>query len=339
MHQDAATRLRGRPIIENPPFETRHVLTILLGVIPIFLLVGLGYGAVRLGYLTPSVGTALNTYAVRVAVPILLFQSMSDLDLALAFSPGVLLSFYVGSFASFAVGIVLARSTFGRRPGESVAVGFAATYINGVLIGFPIIERVYGSEGLTIALGIIALQAPLIYSTVMVTMELMRRDGRPFGETLARAARSVVTNAIMIGILLGLGFNLAGITLPGPIATTADMIATSAIPVALIGIGAALINYRLTAAVPEAATVAALSLFLHPLIALVVAHYVLGLPPLAVHVTVAMAALPPGVNVYVFATMYDRAVGLAASALLLATAAAVLTITLWLYLNTLISPF
>ena len=314
------------------------MLSILLSVLPVFMLVGLGYGAVRLGYLPGGVGEALNTYAVRLAVPVLLFRAMSQLEPGEAFSPGVLASFYAGSLASFVIGIVLARTVFGRRPGESVAAGFSSTYINGVLIGFPVIERIYGADGLTLALGIIALQAPLIYGTGMVTMELMRRDGRPLGETLGRAARSVVTNAIMIGILLGLGVNLSGIALPGPVATTADLIATSAIPVALVGIGASLIRYRLTAALPEAMTVAALSLFVHPLIALVLAHSVLGLPPLAVHVTVAMAALPPGVNVYVFATMYDRAVGLAASALLLATAAAVVTITLWLYVNAVAVP-
>ncbi len=326
------------PLRAIEPDTSAPLLSILLSVLPIFLLVGLGYGAVRLGYLPGSVGAALNTYAVRLAVPLLMFRAMSQLDLGAAFSPPVLASFYAGSFACFVIGIVLARAVFGRRPGESVSAGFSATYINGVLLGLPIIERVYGADALTLGLGIIALQAPLIYGTGMVTMELMRRDGRPLGETLRRAARSVVTNAIMIGILSGLAVNVAGFTVPGPIATTADLIATSAIPVALIGIGASLIGYRLTAALPETMTVAALSLVLHPLLALILTHYVLGLPPIAVHVTVAMAALPPGVNVYVFATMYDRAVGLAASALLLATAAAVATITLWLYISAIIVP-
>ena len=44
------------------------------------------------------------------------------------------------------------------------------------------------------------------------------------------------------------------------------------------------------------------------------------------------AAIPPGMNVYVFAVMYQRAVALAASTLLIGTAASVLTITAWLAL-------
>ena len=49
------------------------------------------------------------------------------------------------------------------------------------------------------------------------------------------------------------------------------------------------------------------------------------------HAAVALAAMPPGVNIYIFATLYDRAVELAASALLLSTALSVISITVWLY--------
>ncbi|MEZ5476861.1 MAG: hypothetical protein R3E95_05065 [Thiolinea sp.] len=42
--------------------------------------------------------------------------------------------------------------------------------------------------------------------------------------------------------------------------------------------------------------------------------------------------VPPGMNVYVSAVMYGRAVNLAASAFLLATTLSVLSISLWLYL-------
>ncbi len=46
----------------------------------------------------------------------------------------------------------------------------------------------------------------------------------------------------------------------------------------------------------------------------------------------ALAAMPPGINGYVFAAMYDRAVGTAASAVVLGTALSLLTITVWLAL-------
>jgi len=308
------------------------MLTILITVAPVFLLIATGWGAVKSGYLPGNVADALNAFAVKIAVPVLLFRALERLDFSAAFSPPLLVSFYAGAFTCFVIGIFLARRLFKRRPGESVAVGFAATFSNSVLLGLAIIERSHGAGPLTPAFGIIALHAPVIYAVGMVTMELMRRNGRTLSETLAVAGRSILANPLMIGILAGAFVNVTGHWLPEPVMAAVEMIASAAIPVALVGVGAAMTRYQMKADLPEAGMVAALSLILHPAIAFALAHYVFALPPDAVRAAVTLAAMPPGMNIYLFAVMYDRAVNLAASAFLLATTLSVFTVTVWIYL-------
>ncbi len=111
-----------------------------------------------------------------------------------------------------------------------------------------------------------------------------------------------------------------------------NMLASSALPVALIGIGAALTRYQIKSELSEALTVSMLSLILHPLIALAITHGLFGLPVEFVRAAVIVAAMPPGMNVYIFAAMYDRAVGLSASVIVIATAVSVLTISFWIWL-------
>ena len=269
------------------------MLSILATVAPVFLLIATGYAAVRSGYLPDGLGDTLNNFAVRLAVPVLLFGAISQLDLAAAFSVPVLIGFYAGAFSCFAVGIVLALRVFGRRPGEAVAVGFAATFSNSVLLGLAIIDRSHGAETLTFAFGIIAMHAPLIYAAGIMTMELMRRDGRTLAETVAVAGRSILANPLMIGILAGLALNLSGLALPEPVEVARDMLASAAIPVALVGIGAAMTRFQMRATLPEAGMVAALSLVLHPAIAFTLTHLVFGLPADAVRAAVTLAAMPP----------------------------------------------
>ncbi len=308
------------------------MLTILLTVAPVFLLIAVGYGGVRSGYLPGAIADALNAYAVRIAVPVLLFRALERLDLAAAFSPPLLVSFYAGAFLCFVIGILLARHLFKRRPGEAVAVGFAATFSNSVMLGLVIVERTQGSAPLTAAFGIIALHAPLIYAVGILTMELMRRDGRPLGETVRVAGRSIMVNPLMIGILAGAFVNLTGHWLPEPAMAAVDMIAQTAIPVALVGIGAVMTRYRLSTNLSEVGVVAALSLLVHPAITFVLVHYLFVLPPEMQRAAVTLAAMPPGMNIYLFAVMYDRAVNLAASAFLLATVLSVFTATVWIYI-------
>jgi malonate transporter len=307
------------------------MLSIVITVAPIFILIASGYAAVRFGYLPGGIADALNGFAVKIAVPVLLFRALERLDMAAAFSLPLLVSFYAGAFTCFAVGIVLARKLFRRRPGEAVAVGFSATFSNSVLLGLAIVERSYGTGPLTPAFGIIALHAPMLYAVGIMTMELMRRDGRPIHETFRVAARSIIANPLMIGILLGAIVNLTGHWLPEPVMASVDMLATAAIPVALVGVGAAMTRYQMKAQLPEAGMVAALSLILHPAIAFTLSHIVFQLPPDAVRAAVTLAAMPPGMNIYLFAVMYDRAVNLAASAFLLATMLSIATVSFWIY--------
>jgi malonate transporter len=308
------------------------MLSIFLTILPVFLLVGVGYASARLKYLDAAVSDHLNAFAVRLAVPALLFMAMVRVDLGQAYQPGMLLSFYCGALSVFVAAIVLARTIWKRRPGEAVAIGFCAMFSNTVLLGIAIMERAYGKEALTPVFGIISLHAPSLYALGMITMELSRRDGRPLGETLKAAMKSILGNSLMIGIMAGLAVNLSGIKLPEPVLAAGGMLAAAAIPAALVGIGAAMTRYAVRAELSESVMMSALALVLHPAIAFVLAHHVLALPVEQVRAAVVLAAMPPGMNGYIFAVIYKRAESLNASAILVATALSVVTITAWLTL-------
>lgn len=308
------------------------MLGVFLTVLPVFLLLAAGYGAVRAGYLPGGIADALNAYAVRLAVPALLFKAIAGLDFGEAFQPGMLVAFYAGALASFAAGLFGAHRLFGRRPGEAVAVGFSAMFSNTVLLGLPILERAYGHDALPPGYAIVALHAPMLYIVGIVAMEAMRRDGSTPGDAARAAAKAILGNALMFGILAGAAVNLSGMPLPEPVAAAVSMLAASAIPAALVGIGASLTRYRISDELPETLMVSALTLLLHPAIAFALTYWVFGLPVEYVRAAVVIAAMPPGMNVYVFALMYDRAVSLSASAILVATALSVITVTAWLAL-------
>ena len=78
--------------------------------------------------------------------------------------------------------------------------------------------------------------------------------------------------------------------------------------------------------------VSALALCLHPAVAFLVAHYGFGLTGLPLQVAIVLAAMPPGVNIYFFANIYNRAVSLSASVLIVANLLGLLTIPMWITL-------
>jgi len=306
------------------------LLSVFLTVLPVFLILLTGYLVGRIGYLPDNIADALNAYALKIAVPCLLFMAMYNLDFAQAFQVPMLVSFYTGAVACFVLGIVLSRLIWRRRPGESVAVGFCAVFSNSVLIGIPIAQLAFGDAVLTPIFGILAFHASSLYILGMTTMEFARQDGRGAGETLRAAGRSIIANPLMIGILVGIAFNLTGLDLFAPIEKAISMVSATAIPVALIGIGIVLNRYKISSELSEAFMVSILALGVHPLIAFMLSHHVFGLEILFVKAAVIIASMPPGMNVYIFANMYNRAVGLSASVLVIANILSIFTITGWL---------
>ncbi len=308
------------------------ILTLVTVVLPVFLVIAGGYAAAR-WRLFPAVAVdGLLFYTLNFAVPCLLVRGIVDLDLGAAFKPGLLVSFYTGAVIAFGLGILGARRIFKRRPGESVAIGFGALFSNSLLLGIPIMERAYGPEALAPNFAIIAIHAPFCYLLGITVMEFTRADGRGLAGTVRAVARAMFRNALMIGLALGFLVNVSGLDIPEPLYAGVDMIADSALPAALFGLGGVLTRYAMRAQLGEAGMIAALSLILHPAIAYGLGRFVFDLPPDFLRSAVVTASMAPGVNAYVFADLYSRGQAQAASVVLLATAISVLTISAWLSL-------
>lgn len=307
------------------------MLSILAVIAPIFALIALGYVAVR-QRLYPADGVkALIAFVNNFATPCLLFYSIGTSDFRAAFNIGIIGPYYLGAFVCFALGILVARRVFRNRPGESVSVGFSGTFTNTVLVGLPLMTRAYGEGALPVTLSIIGLHGAILLTLGMVTMELTRRDGQPLGPTLVLAVRRVGSNPLIWGILGGIAVSLLGIELIEPVAAFFRMIGQAVVPAALFGIGGALNEFKLSDNWKQALVASLIKLIIHPAIAYVLMIFVFHVPMDIARYGILLSSMPAGINIYVFATFYDRGVSVAANTILISTVLSALTITGWLF--------
>ncbi len=227
--------------------------------------------------------------------------------------------------------MLVARRVFRNRPGESVSVGFSGTFTNTVLVGLPLMTRAYGEGALPVTLSIIGLHGAILLTLGMVTMELTRRDGQPLGPTLVLAVRRVGSNPLIWGILGGIAMSLLGIELIEPVAAFFRMIGQAVVPAALFGIGGALNEFKLSDNWKQALVASLIKLIIHPAIAYVLMIFVFHVPMDIARYGILLSSMPAGINIYVFATFYDRGVSVAANTILISTVLSALTITGWLF--------
>lgn len=309
-------------------------MTALLDVIlPVFLVIGFGYAAAWRGLFSDGAMDGVMSYAQNFAAPCLLFRSIADLDLSAAYNTGLLTSFYAGAFAGFAAGFLGARLIFNRPLTDSVAIGFACMFSNSLLLGLPITERAYGPAALEGNYAIISLHAPLLYGFGICLMEWARSRGQGLSAQAlaAEVVRAIFSQPLVIGICLGFVVNLSGLPLPSVATAAVGLMADTAIPTALFGLGGVLLRYRPDGDRATIAMVCAVSLILHPGVTWLVARG-FGLDTNGLRSAVVTAAMAPGVNAYMFAHLYGVGKRVAASSVLVATACSIGTIWLWLAL-------
>ena len=298
-------------------------------IMPVFLVVGFGYVVVWRGLFSSAGVDGLMSFTQNFAIPCLLFRAISMLDLSQGFESWMMVSFYTGATIGFAAGLFGARYLFGRDWEDCVAIGFCCLFSNTLMIGLAITERAYGTEALTHNYALVALHSPFCYGLGITVMEVVRNRGKSPAQLSITVLRAMFQNALIIGIVLGFAVNFSGIALPGALSDALDMVVRAALPAALFGMGGVLFKYRPDGDLRTIFFVCGISLLLHPVIVwLLGTYYELSAP--AFRSAVVTAAMPTGVNGYVFANMYGRARRVAASSVLLGTALSIGTIGLWL---------
>ena len=304
-------------------------------ILPVFIVIGFGYAAARSGLFGEAAIDGIMRFAQTFALPVLLFRSISGLDLAAAFQPGLMISFYVGAFCGFAIGFFAARLVFRRPLTESVVIGFACLFSNSLLLGLPITERAYGTDALAGNLAIISIHAPLLYSFGILMMEWARSRGNGTATKRGLALqvlRGVFTQPLVIGISFGFAVNLSGIAMPVSLTAAVGMVAQAALPVALFGLGGVLWRYRPEGDRGLIALVCAVALLIHPAITYGLGIWVFALDTPSLRSAVITAAMAPGVNAYMFAHIFGVGRRVAASAVLFSTALSIFTVWGWLHI-------
>lgn len=299
------------------------MLPVVMIVLPVFGLIGVGYAARRVRLVTERAGDGLSEYVFALAVPCLIFKTLARADIPAVQPWGYWVSYFAGLGIVWLIAMVITRRIFHRTPTEAVVAGFLAGQSNTIFVGVPMILKAYGDAGAVPLFLLLAVHLPII-----MTIATVLAEGR--GTSPARLARRLFTHPIVVAVLLGSFGRL--VPLPEVAWTIIDMIASSAVPCALVSMGVALSRYGFEAGWQMPTVLSVLKLIVHPLIVLILATQVFSMPPAWAGVAVLFAASPSGINAYLFAQRYDEGVAIASSTVSLSTLLSIATTIGWLAL-------
>jgi len=291
-----------------------------------------GYLAARFQLLPAAASEVLSRFVFVIALPALIFVSLSSITIAEFFNWRYIAALGGGMLAMFCIGMTVARYFF---PGSLTAIGLhglTAMYSSTGYIGLPLVLTVFGDAARVP--GIIgAIITGLVFSPLAIVLaEMDRSRGNSF--RIWPPLFTVFTRPPIIAVLAGLSVSAAGIDVPLPVTTFFELLSGAFVPCALFAAGLFIAGCSVHGTTTEISWLVFAKLILHPLITWWLAYRVFDLEGILPAVAVVQAALPSGIPVFILAQHYKTFVTRSSAAIVVSTAISVVTLSaLFMFLS------
>lgn len=295
-------------------------------VLPMCLVMALGYGTRRLGWLRREEISTINKIAFRIFLPCLLYYNIYCSDLSGSFDP-LLMAYAVGGVLltfGLALGYTLLTEKLPERRGVLIQGMFRSNY---VIMGIPVATALLGADQLGTVSILIAVIVPLFNMLAVVVLEVFRGQKPKPLHILGQIAK----NPLVIGSVLGILTLVAGIRLPHILEQTIQSVSAIASPLQLFLLGAFFQFSGLKTYRRELVTVSIAKLIVSPGLFLGLGA-LLGFRGVAFVSLIGIFASPTAVNSFTMAQQMGGAAELAGDIVVTTSAASILTMFFWIFL-------
>jgi predicted permease len=303
---------------------------ILKTILPIFVIILLGWGLRRLDFMQEGFVKPANRLVYYVAIPAMIFREIAEAELVQHFSLVLVATTLIPLILVALTGLILVRVIKLQR----YRVGsFLQCSFHGNLgyIGLAVAFYFLGNEGFTRA-SILAGFVMLLQNFLsVVALSRFNKEPEQKISTLS-LARRVLLNPVIISAMAGMAFSLMRLDLPVILDRSLKILSGMALPLALLVIGTSISFEQMRQQLRFTALIGVLKLLLLPASGLILFHLV-NLQRFEYIPALILLASPSATISYVMATEMAGDADMATAAISVTTLASAVTFTLWLSLG------
>ena len=214
-------------------------------IIPIFILLALGYSAVKLNVLDKTQVDAIGSFVIKIALPALMFQSLASKDFSEIWLPDFFLVFAVAAYFCYVLGFYISTRHFKQRMSQASILALGASMSNTGLLGTAVLSLLLGTQAMTYIMPILIFESVLLIPTVLILIELGSNKGASVVAVFRSTFLMLLQNPLFVGVVVGILFAVLHIPIPSQLNVVLDMLGHSASPLALFAIGGGIVGMSL----------------------------------------------------------------------------------------------
>lgn len=295
-------------------------------VLPIFLILSLGYILKKLKILDELTTKNMNSVNFKVFLPLLLFYNVYKTDLSVVFNPKLLIFSIISVILVFLLLFIIIPllEKDNRKRGVIIQGIFRSNF---VIFGVPVCEALFGQNATGVASMLIAVVVPLFNFLAVICLEIYRGGNINFKKII----KGIITNPLIIASIIGLFFIYFKIKLPTPIEKTINDISKIATPLAFILLGSSFTFSAFSVYIKQLSITILGKLIIVPGIVLYIAA-LLGFRNVELTCLLSVFASPTAVSSYTMAEQMDGDSILAGQIVVLTSIISIITVFLWIFI-------
>ncbi len=256
------------------------MLSVLSITAPIFILIGLGYLAVKSGILPAAAAPGMGRFVLYFSLPALIFGTLSRMEFSEVIEPSYLLVYATASLLALLIGVTLHRKLVGDTLSVSGVKGMGMAVSNSAFIGYPVLLQVFGEPPAQAFAMSLMVENLLIIPLALIIIESGGRQAETSHWQHYRTVFGrVLRNPLVLAIAAGMLVSLLKLEMPAMIDKTLSMLAQTSAAVALFSIGGVLVGTSIRGNLSAIPAVVAGKLLLHPLLVFLLLMLVPGMDP------------------------------------------------------------
>ena len=294
-------------------------------IFPVFLLVLLGWLFGKIGLLSSSFFKEANRFVFKVTLPVTLYSEI--VSCGVPASGGKLLLFVIADILLLFLLLMLLVPPFIHSNDRRGAFIQGVYRSNIAILGVPLIENMFGSQGIA-TLSVVMPFSIILYNILAVAVLSIYAPidkKKKLSEIVLSILKNIVTNPLIIGIVLALITVSLPFKLPVFAEKSLHYLSSLTMPLALMSLGASFSLQQLKARAPLAISASLLRTIAVPLL-FVVAGVILGFRGAELGTIFVVFASPTAVSSYVMAENMGSDHELAGQIVLITTLMSLFTI-------------
>jgi predicted permease len=294
-------------------------------VVPIFLLIALGYFLKRIKLMSDDITTALNKLVFNVFFPVMIFNSLYKSSFTQAFNAQVIIYTVAYLAIVFLLAMLIVPRVEKQDTKRSVLMqGWYRAFT--LLFGYPILMDLYGESGIALLAIVVAIAVPIRNVMGVVTLELYGQDK----SNAKKMLKNIALNPLIISSILGLIAMTIDFKMPQVIAKPLSDVAKIGAPIALISLGAFFKFSRLRKNIKQIIIGVGGRLIVLPII-FMAAAIMLGFRGVELVVILAVVCVPTGTATFVMSQQMGGDGELASQLIVIGTLVSAVTIFVWIF--------